>query len=162
MIKKVFKYISQSVYETLKMLGVFKYINAMVNFTRADKKKFVINYIREHKLLILIFLSSILLIYLSFQFGFDKKITAIVIIIFGILTQLFTEMLALIAIVPFIGPLIVKVISIPFIILLNGIGYLVTFFALKKGYKIEVAKSKMFTTALLIGIMIGYIIGKIL
>lgn len=162
MIKKAVNYVSSSVYETLRFLGVFKYINMMIDFSKVDKKKLLIDYYRQHKLLIFIFLLSILLIYLSFRFGINKPVTALVVILFGIFTQLFSEMLAIIALVPIAGPIIVKVISIPVIILLNGIGYIVTFFAFKKGYKMEVAKSKLFTTALLIGVMIGYLLGKIL
>jgi len=162
LIKKAVNYVSSSVYETLRFLGVFKYINMMIDFSKVDKKKLLIDYYRQHKLLIFIFLLSILLIYLSFRFGINKPVTALVVILFGIFTQLFSEMLAIIALVPIAGPIIVKVISIPVIILLNGIGYIVTFFAFKKGYKMEVAKSKLFTTALLIGVMIGYLLGKIL
>lgn len=162
MIKKAVNYVSSSVYETLRFLGVFKYINMMIDFSKVDKKRLATEYYKQHKLLILIFFLSILLIYLSFRFGINKPITALVVILFGIFTQLFSEMLAIIALVPIAGPVIVKVISIPVIILLNGIGYIVTFFAFKKGYKMEVAKSKLFTTALLIGVMIGYLLGKIL
>ncbi|MGE3062776.1 MAG: hypothetical protein AB7T10_04000 [bacterium] len=162
MIKKILNYISISVYETLKFFGVFKYINMMIDFSKVDKKKLLLEYIKQHKLLVLIFLSSILFIYLSFRFGINKPITALIVIMFGVFSQLFAEMLALVSLIPIVGPIIVKVISIPIIILMNGIGYIVTFFAFKKGYKMEVARSKLFTTALLIGVMLGYLLGKIL
>jgi len=162
LIKKGFNYLSTSVYETLKILGVFKYINMMIDFSKVDKKRMAIDYYKQHKLLIFIFLASILLIYLSFRFGINKPVTALIVILFGVFSQLFAEMLAIIALIPIAGPVIVKVISIPVIILLNGIGYIVTFFAFKKGYKMEVAKSKLFTTALLIGVMFGYLLGKLL
>lgn len=162
MIKKLIISISNSVYETLRFFGVFKYINMMIDFSKVNKRKLLIDYFKDHKLMILIFFSSLLLIYISFRFGINKPVTAIIVIFFGIVSQLFSEILAIIALIPVAGPVIVKVISIPVIILLNGIGYIVTFFAFKKGYKMEVEKSKLFTTALLIGVMFGYLLGKLI
>lgn len=162
MIKKAVNYVSVSVYETLRFLGVFKYINMMIDFSKVNKTKMLKDYVRQHKLLVIIFFSSIILIYLSFRFGINKPVTALIVILFGVFSQLFAEILAIIALIPIAGPIIVKVISIPVIILMNGIGYIITFFAFKKGYKMEVAKSKLFTTALLIGVMLGYLLGKIL
>ncbi|PIP13432.1 MAG: hypothetical protein COX48_04250 [bacterium (Candidatus Stahlbacteria) CG23_combo_of_CG06-09_8_20_14_all_34_7] len=162
MIKQVINYISVSVYETLRFFGVFKYINMTINFSKVDKKRLLIDYYKQHKFLVLILLSSILLIYISFRFGINKPITVLVVILFGMFTHLFSEILAIIALIPIAGPIIVKIISIPIIILLNGIGYIITFFAFKKGYKVEIAKSKIFTTALLIGIVFGYLLGKLI
>lgn len=103
-----------------------------------------------------------LLIWAGFILHIDKKVIAFAVIIFGFVTQLFTELLAIIALIPFLGPFIVKIISLPFILIINGLAYIVTFFAFKKGYKVEVARSKMFTTAILIGVIIGFILGKLL
>lgn len=108
------------------------------------------------------FLIIMILVWLGFLLHVDKKVIAFTVIIFGFITQLFTEILALVALIPFLGPFIVKIISLPFILIVNGLAYIVTFFAFKKGYKIEVARSKMFTTAVLIGIIIGFILGKLL
>lgn len=108
------------------------------------------------------FLLIMLLVYLGFLLGIDRKVVAFVVVIIGLITQLFAEMLALLAFIPVLGPVIVKVVSLPFIFLINALGYMVTFFAFRKGYKVEVAKSKLFTTAMLIGVVIGYIIGKLI
>lgn len=108
------------------------------------------------------FILIMLLIYLGFLLDIDRKVVAFVVVIVGLLTQLFAEMLALVALIPLLGPVIVKVVSLPFIFLINAMGYIVTFFAFKKGYKVEVSKSKLFTTAMLIGVVIGYIIGKLI
>lgn len=108
------------------------------------------------------FVLIMLLVYLGFLLGIDRKVVAFVVVIIGLITQLFAEMLALVAFIPILGPVIVKVVSLPFIFLINALGYMVTFFAFRKGYKVEVAKSKLFTTAMLIGVVIGYIIGKLI
>lgn len=160
--KKIIELLRISVYESLKFLGVFKYLPGEGEEKETDKRKIVLGYIVKHRGLLLIFVLSLVALYLSFLLGLDKKVTAVVIIAVGLLSQLFTEMLALVALVPLVGPIFVKIISIPIIILINGIGYIVTFFAFRKGYKMEVAKSKMITTTLLIGILIGYVVGKVL
>ena len=63
--------------------------------------------------------------------------------------------------VPFIGPLIVKVLAIPFFWILNGIGYFVSIVAIKKGYSRELVGSRVLTTAVLVGLVLGYIIGHL-
>jgi len=161
-LKRLYELLKKSVYESLKFLGVFKYLPRAEGLSNQDRRLIFVNYVLKHRGLLLVFICSLVALYLSFLFGFDKKVTAVVIIGVGLLTQLFTEMLALIALVPLVGPIFVKIISIPIIILINGIGYIVTFFAFRKGYKMEVAKSKMITTTLLIGILIGYVVGKLL
>ncbi len=119
-------------------------------------------YVKAYWKIFLLFVLAMTLITIAFYLKIDKKAIAFFVIVFGFLTQLFTEILGLVALVPILGPIIVKLLTLPVIIIINGIGYLVTFFAFKKGYKIEVAKSKLFSTALLTGIIIGYIIGKLL
>jgi hypothetical protein len=66
-----------------------------------------------------------------------------------------------IALVPIIGPLIVKVLSIGFIWILNAVGYLVSLVAIKRGYSRDVLTYRGVTIAMIIGIVIGFIIGKL-
>jgi len=79
----------------------------------------------------------------------------------GVFTQFFAGLSALIAMVPFVGPLIVKVLAIPFFWILNGLGYFVSIFAIKKGYSKELIGSRILTFAVLVGLVLGYIIGHI-
>ncbi|MEJ5306955.1 MAG: hypothetical protein WHT27_01480 [candidate division WOR-3 bacterium] len=161
-IKNFFKGFFQNVYDTLSIMGVFKYFDILFIKSKEEKIKFFKDYYKRNKLLILIFLTLLLLVFIVFEFNLNKPIAALLILIVGMITHMFTELLALLALVPIIGPVLVKIISLPFIILLNGITYLVSFFALRKGYKMEMLKSRSFTTTLLFGILIGYILGKII
>ncbi|MEO0304512.1 MAG: hypothetical protein ABIM64_04550 [candidate division WOR-3 bacterium] len=161
-IKNFFKGFFQNVYDTLSIMGVFKYFDILFVKSKGEKIEFFKDYYKRNKLLILIFLSLLLLVFIVFKFNLNKPIAALLILLVGMITHMFTELLALLALVPIIGPVLVKIISLPFIILLNGITYLVSFFALKKGYKMEMLKSRSFTTTLLLGILIGYILGKII
>ena len=144
------------------MMGVFKYFDVLFFKSKKEKIEFFKDYYKRNKILLLVFLSLLLLVFVVFEFHLNKPIAAILILLVGMVTHIFTELLALLALVPIFGPVLVKIISLPFIILLNGITYLVSFFALRKGYKVEMLKSRSFTTTLLLGILLGYILGKII
>jgi len=101
-------------------------------------------------------------IIVALYFGVDKKVVILFTIVLGVFTQFFAGLTALIALVPFVGPLIVKVLAIPLFWLLNGLGYFVSIIVIKKGYSKELIGSRVLTTALLIGLILGYIIGHII
>ncbi len=71
-------------------------------------------------------------------------------------------LLGMIILVPIIGPTLVKVLTMSFIWLLNAIGYLVAYIAIKRGYSKDVITYRWLTIALLVGIVIGYVLGKII
>ena len=110
---------------------------------------------------ILIWIGIVLAIAIALKFGIDKKIVFFGTVIIGVFTQAFAGLAALIAMVPLIGPFIIKLFTIPFFWVLNALGYFVGAVAIKKGYRSEFTKSRVLTLALLIGIIIGYIIGHL-
>ena len=77
-------------------------------------------------------------------------------------TAPFVWLLGVIALVPVIGPVIVKILSIGFIWLLNAIGYLVSYVAIRRGYSKDVLTYRGLTIAVIIGIVIGFVLGKLL
>ena len=95
-------------------------------------------------------------------FGIDNKIILFSAFLISIFTEVFVGLGVLIGAIPFIGPFIIKVISIPIFWGLNAMGYVISAIAIKKGYATELAKSRIITLALLIGIMIGYITGNLI
>ena len=110
---------------------------------------------------LLIWMAIILAIVTALKLGIDEKVVLFSTVVIGVFTQAFAGLAALIAAVPLIGPLIVKVFAIPFFWLLNALGYFVGAVAIKKGYRTEFTKSRVLTLALLTGIIIGYIIGHL-
>ncbi len=110
---------------------------------------------------ILIWLVIVLFIIISISLGFDKKIIALVVILTGFLTQAFSGLIGMIGTIPAIGPMIVKIVTLPFFLLLNALAYLFTFFALRMGLKRDIVRARIISTALLIGIVIGFILGRI-
>lgn len=103
----------------------------------------------------------VLVIVISLKLGIDKKIVVFATLILGLFTQVFSGLGALIAMIPWVGPLIIKVFTIPLFWILNALGYGVSVVAIKKGYTKEFVSSRMLTFALLTGIVIGYILGHL-
>ena len=96
------------------------------------------------------------------QYGINQRIIILVTLALGTFTQIFSGITSLIALIPFFGPFILKVISIPIFYILNAMGWVVSAVAIKKGYVDELSKSRTITLALLVGIIIGYILGNII
>ena len=116
------------------------------------------------KIVLWILLFTIVYLALSYgkQYGVNERIIILVTLILGVFTQIFTGITSLIAIIPFFGPFILKVVSIPIFYFLNALGWVVSAIAIKKGYVNELSKSRTVTFALLVGIIIGYILGNII
>jgi hypothetical protein len=99
---------------------------------------------------------------IGLYFGIDKHVIGGVVLLVGLIGQAFAALLAWIGFVPIVGPIIAKVLALPFIWLINGIGYLASIIAIKRGYSKDVLNYRVITVALLIGITIGYILGKLI
>ena len=104
----------------------------------------------------------LVIIIIALKMEVDGKIVVFFTLILGFFTQIFAGFGALIALVPWIGPFIIKVFTIPFFWLLNAMGYFVSIIAIKKGYSRQLTRSRVLTVALLFGIIIGYILGHII
>ena len=124
----------------------------------SKNKKFFKNYKFHILLWILIGVSVVV----ALQYGVDEKIVVFTTLILGIFTQVFAGLGALIAMIPIIGPILIKIITIPFFWMINALGHGVSIVAIKKGYTNELVKSRVLTIALLIGIVVGYIMGNLI
>ncbi len=102
-----------------------------------------------------------LAILVMLNLDFDTKAIAIITLVLGYITNAFVGLAALISMVPVIGPLIIKVLTIPFFWLLNALGYFTSAYAIKKGYGKDVVTHRMVVVVLLVGIVIGYILGNL-
>ncbi|MBT3848965.1 MAG: hypothetical protein HN716_03640 [Candidatus Marinimicrobia bacterium] len=120
------------------------------------------SFIKVYRKQIFGWILAILTISIALYYGVDKKIILFATFVISIFTQIFVGLGALIGMIPLIGPLIIKAISIPVFWFLNAMGYVVSGVAIKKGYATELAKSRIVTLGLLIGIIIGYILGHLI
>jgi hypothetical protein len=97
---------------------------------------------------------------LGIHFSVDKRVIAAAVLLIGLAGHAFAALVAWIGLVPLVGPLIAQVLTLPFIWILNGIGYLVSLVAIKRGYSKDVINYRMATATLIVGIILGYILGK--
>ena len=102
------------------------------------------------------------LVWLGLYFNVDRSVIAGSVLAVGLLSNAFAWLLGFIALVPVVGPIIVKVLSIGFIWLLNAVGYLVAYIAIRRGYSKDVLTYRGLTIAVIIGIVIGFVLGKLL
>ncbi|HEY0562748.1 MAG TPA: hypothetical protein VGD04_05430 [Methylophilus sp.] len=102
------------------------------------------------------------LIYLGYHYHIDYKVIAGGTVLIGLVSGVFAWLVGVIGLVPIIGPLVIKVLSLSVIWLLNGIGYLVAYVAIRRGYSQDVLTYRGLTIALIIGIVIGFVLGSVL
>lgn len=102
------------------------------------------------------------LVWLGLRFNVDRSVIAGSVVAVGLVSNAFAWLLGLVALVPIIGPVIVKVLSIGFIWLLNAVGYLVSYIAIRRGYSKDVLTYRGLTVAVIIGIVIGFVLGKLI
>jgi len=99
-------------------------------------------------------------------FGVDKILSTAIVALLGIFMevarQVFSQVIFIIQSIPYIGPIVAKVIVWPFFITINAVAYLVTLTVIRiKGYK-QVANARVLTTVFLIGILLGFILGRVI
>ena len=121
-----------------------------------------ISFFKNYKFHILLWILIGVSVVVALQYGVDEKIVVFTTLILGIFTQVFAGLGALIAMIPIIGPILIKIITIPFFWMINALGHGVSIVAIKKGYTNELVKSRVLTIALLIGIVVGYIMGNLI
>jgi hypothetical protein len=126
-----------------------------------DTKKKIKDFWIAYRKFIIIWLAIAVFVIVSILLNFDKKIIALVVILTGFLTQAFSGLVGMVGAIPAIGPMIVKVITLPFFLVLNAVAYLFTFFALRMGLKRDIVRARIISTAFLVGIVIGFILGRI-
>lgn len=117
---------------------------------------------RNWKIMLPLWLAIGGLVWLGLHYNVDHRVIAGGVVVIGVLSNAFAWLVGVIALVPVIGPLIVKVLSIGFIWLLNAVGYLVAVVAIRRGYSKDVLTYRGLTIALIIGIVIGYVLGKLI
>ena len=111
---------------------------------------------------LLVWALALVIMIVALKMEVDGKIVVFVTLILGFFTQIFAGFGALIAMVPWVGPFVIKIFTIPFFWMLNALGSFVSIIAIKKGYSKELTRSRVLTVALLFGIIIGYVLGHII
>lgn len=115
---------------------------------------------RNAKVMLPLWIVIGVLVTLGIHYEVNARVLAGGVLLVGVLSNAFAWLAGLVMMVPVIGPLIVKVLSIGFVWVLNAIGYLVAFVAIRRGYSKDVLTYRGLTIALIVGIVIGYILAQ--
>lgn len=104
--------------------------------------------------------------YILDYFNVDKILITAIMALLGIFMEvardIFTQILFIIQSIPYIGPIIAKIIVWPFFLTINGLAYLVTLTFIRiRGVK-EVANARILTTTFIVGLLIGIILGRLI
>jgi hypothetical protein len=135
-------------------------INESINKSSNQKSPFKQFSLKDWRIMLPALLLIAGLIYFGYQYQVDTKVIAGGSVVIGLLSGAFAWVVGLIGLVPIIGPILVKVLSIGFIWLLNAVGYVIAYIAIKRGYSQDVLTYRGLTIALIVGIVIGYIIAQ--
>ena len=120
---------------------------------------------REDLEIVVTILIMISVFYALTYLGVDKILTTAIVALLGIFMeiarQVFSQVIFIVQSIPYIGPIVAKVIVWPFFITINAVAYLVTLTFIRiRGVK-EVANARLLTTVFLIGILLGFILGRV-
>jgi len=118
-------------------------------------------FLSNYRVAILAWVLIIILVYAGLYYSIDKSAVALAVLIVGVLGHAFAALIAWIGFLPVVGPMIAQVLSLPFLWLLNGIGYVASIIAIKRGYSKDVLNYRIITITLLFGITFGYVLGKL-
>ena len=110
---------------------------------------------------ILVWTIIAIFIAVALHFNIDKTVIGGVVVVFGLITQAFVGLIGIISLIPFIGPIIAKILALPLFWFINALGYFASLIAIKRGYSKDVINYRVLTIVLLVGIVIGFIIGKL-
>ncbi|NQU28915.1 MAG: hypothetical protein HQ528_11550 [Candidatus Marinimicrobia bacterium] len=120
------------------------------------------SFFKSYRKILILWLGILIAVIIALLLGVDEKIVVFGTLVVGLFTQAFAGLATLIVMIPLAGPLIVKVLTIPFFWILNALAYLVSVLAIRKGYGKDIVNSRVITLALLVGTVIGYILGHLL
>lgn len=115
---------------------------------------------KDWRIMLPVLLLIAVLIYLGSYYHIDYKVIAGGTVVIGLVSGVFAWLVGVIGLVPIIGPILVKVLSLSVIWLLNALGYLISYIAIRRGYSQDVLTYRGLTIALIIGIVIGFVLGS--
>ncbi|HRU46782.1 MAG TPA: hypothetical protein P5078_06305, partial [Candidatus Marinimicrobia bacterium] len=111
----------------------------------------VIGFLQRNYKLLITWAIIIIAVIVGIHFRVDKGIIVVLVMIFGLFAEAFSGLIALLATVPVVGPIVAKVLTLPIFWIFNALGYFVSLVAIKRGYKKEVINYRFVTMVFLTG-----------
>uniref|UniRef100_A0A7C4U7F5 Uncharacterized protein n=1 Tax=candidate division WOR-3 bacterium TaxID=2052148 RepID=A0A7C4U7F5_UNCW3 len=119
--------------------------------------------IKKNRIKILIWVGFIIIFLpLFIIFRWDKVVFGIAVVIVGLLSQGINILFGFTSSIPVVGPVFVKFIALPIVLIMNTLGNLLSFFGLKLGYKKELTQARTLTLTFLTGFFLGYLLRELL
>lgn len=119
------------------------------------------SFFSDYESAIIAWFVMVAVVVLGLYLQLDETVLGAILLLIGLAGHVFSALLAWIALVPFAGPFIAKVLELPFLWIINGVGYLVSLVAIRRGYSKDVLTYRSITVVLIVGIAIGYVLGKV-
>jgi hypothetical protein len=112
------------------------------------------------KVMVPLWISLVIFVVVGYYRHWDSHLVLGGTFVIALLSNGIAWLAGIIALVPIAGPLIVKILALPFIWLLNAIGYVISLVAIRRGFSKDVLTYRGLTIALIVGIVLGYLLGK--
>src|SRR3972149_59162 len=122
----------------------------------------ITQFLKNYEYAIIAWVIIIWLVTMAIYYSWDREVIGAFIILVGVIGQAFAALGGWGGLVPAGGALVVKVLTLPLIWLLNGIGTIVSYIAIKRGYTKDLVNTRVLAVVLLIGITVGFILGKLI
>jgi hypothetical protein len=110
----------------------------------------------------IMFLAAGVIMALGAFFRWDKRIVGGGVFLFGLVSQGWSSLVSILSGIPVVGHVLVRFLALPLLFLVNGIGNLLAFLAIKMGYKKEIMDTKLLAWTFAGGLFIGFIIGGLI
>jgi hypothetical protein len=119
-------------------------------------------YLYQYRKFAILWLGIVIFAVIGIALNLDNKAITFLVLIFGIISQAFIVLIGVINLIPVVGPILAKVLALPFFWILNSIGYFLSIIAIRRGYSKTVLDYRILTVVFLIGVAVGFIVGKLI
>lgn len=92
----------------------------------------------------------------------SRELLAVVLLLGGLFTQAFTFIISVIAMVPLVGPIVVGILTWPVLFIIKGATFIMTYFAIRRGYGRDIIKANVLASTFFVGIILGFILAKVI
>ena len=121
---------------------------------------------KKNKKLIILWGILVIFIIASILGRFPKKISTVIILLYGLITQIFglalPYLLSIAGAIPWLGPILIKILLWPLTALMSLFAVSIGLIRVKQGKIRDVIGARVATLLFAIGILVGYLMGKIM
>lgn len=121
--------------------------------------------LRRNRELLLFWTVLVVFVSVGLRLHWKAEVIAAVAVLWGIATHIFAMVFATlgawIGAIPVMGPMILKVLSWPLFLLINGLAFFTSLVGVNIGRGRQVFEARVAATILAVGVLIGFILGKV-